>query len=155
MKGSNFLRIFAVASFLAGYSAWTITHRPPTPTLTGGTEVPFPPGIRLIRLDEAEYRWHEPGTVFLDVRSPIDYEFGHISGALSMPEPDFEQRFPQLKDRLTQASAIVIYCKSPDCGLSLWAAIRLHNAGLKQALIFPGGWNEWFNRGLPVTRLRS
>lgn len=155
MKVGNFLRILAVALLLAGYSAWTITHRPPPPVVEGATTVPFPPGIRLIRIDEAEARWHDPGTVFLDVRSPTDYEFGHIAGALSLPEPEFEKRFPQLRDRLRGAGAIVVYCRSPDCGLSLWAAIRLHNEGLKQTIIYPGGWNEWFNRGLPLTRLRS
>jgi rhodanese-related sulfurtransferase len=154
MKAANFLRIFAVAILLAGYTGWTMTHRPPAPLLDGAIEVPYPAGIRLIRLEEAESRWHDPGTVFLDVRTPTDYEFGHIQGALSLHEPDFEQRFPQLRERLRGASAIVVYCNSPDCGLSVWAAIRLRNEGLHQTMIFPGGWNAWVNRGLPVTRLR-
>jgi rhodanese-related sulfurtransferase len=156
MKPANFLRILGVALLLAGHSAWVLTSRSTVPTIAEpASEIQVPAGIRLLRVAEAESRWHDPGTLFLDVRSATDYEFGHIAGAISFPEVEFAQRFPPLQDRLRQARAIVVYCKSTDCGLSLWAAIRLHNEGLKQTMIFPGGWNEWFNRGLPSSRLRS
>src|SRR5262249_50638955 len=105
--------------------------------------------IPLIRLAEAESLWHDSSTLFVDVRPAFDYEVGHIAGAVHMPEPDFERLFPELKPRLERARAIVVYCKSTDCGLSLWAAIRLRNEGLTQTRIFPGGWNEWHTNGLP------
>ena len=111
-----------------------------------GNEIP------LIRLDRAKELREESSTLFLDVRSEIDYQFGHIPGAVSLPEGEFEARFPTLQDRLRRARTVVVYCKSPDCGLSLWAAIRLRNEGLTQVVIYPGGWNDWFNRGLPVAR---
>ncbi len=47
---------------------------------------------------------------------------------------------------------MVVYCKSVDCGKSLWAALRLRQHGLAQTRIYPGGWNEWSNRGLPAVR---
>jgi hypothetical protein len=40
--------------------------------------------------------------------------------------------------------------KSVDCGKSLWAAIRLHQLGLSQTMIYPEGWNEWTLSGLPT-----
>jgi rhodanese-related sulfurtransferase len=121
----------------------------------GTKSLPFPPGVRLIRLDDAETLWRDSGTLFVDVRSLTDYEFGHIEGALSLPEAQFEGQFPALKERLQRARTIVLYCSSPDCALTLWTAIRLHNEDLTQAVIFLDGWNAWFNRGLPITRLRS
>lgn len=156
MKLRNFIRIFAVVAALAAYSAWSLSVKEPRPFLAeGSTTVPFPAGVRLIRLAEAEKLWHDSGTVFLDVRSATDHEFGHIEGAISLPEAEFEKQFPPLKERLQRARTIITYCKSPDCGLSLWAAIRLHNEGLTQTVIFTEGWNAWFNGGLPSTRLRD
>ena len=158
MKPVNFFRILAVVAALSAYSAWSMSARDAQPFVpAGSTTVEFPAGVRLIRLDDAEKLWRErdSGTVFVDVRSPFDYEFGHIEDALSLPESEFEAKFPAFKDHLQRARTIVVYCKSPDCGLSLWTAIRLHNEGLTQTVIFPEGWNAWFNRGLPITRERS
>jgi rhodanese-related sulfurtransferase len=156
MKLVNFCRILAVVAALASYSAWSLTARDTRPFVPEGTKtVPFPSGVRLIRLADAEKLWHDSGTVFVDVRSSTDYEFGHIEGALSLPESQFEGQFPALKERLQRARTIVLYCSSPDCALTLWTAIRLHNEGLTQAVIFLDGWNAWFNRGLAITRLRN
>jgi rhodanese-related sulfurtransferase len=155
MQPANFLRILGIALALSAYSALTLAVKQPPPIASEVTELQVPAGIRLIRLSDAKALWHDSGTIFVDVRSLTDYEFGHIAGAVSLPETDVEQRLPEWLDRFRQARAIIIYCKSRDCGQSLWAAIRLHNAGLSQAMIFPGGWNEWFNDGLPVSRVRQ
>src|SRR5438046_6482345 len=104
MTAANYLRILGVALLLAGYSAWTLTGRDAKPAVSDfDKEVEYPAGVRLLRVAQAEALWHEPGTLFLDVRSLTDYEFGHIAGALSFPEPEFEQHFPALQDRLRQA----------------------------------------------------
>jgi rhodanese-related sulfurtransferase len=148
MRLFNCIRIVLVAIFLSGYSAWSLAHRQ-------ASEVPFLEGhsgsaIALIRLAEAERLWHQPTTLFVDVRSPTDYEFGHISGAILLPEEEIEQKLPDLRPRLEHAQVIVVYCKSVDCGKSLWAAIRLRNEGLKQTVIYPAGWNEWYLHELPT-----
>jgi rhodanese-related sulfurtransferase len=147
MRMSNFLRILAVTLALSGYSAWSLAQRhQPTINLADDHS---PNAIPLLRLSEVEKLWHEPSTIFLDVRSATDYEFGHIPGAILLPEEEFEQKFPELKSRLERARVIVVYCKSVDCGKSLWAAIRLRNEGLQQAAIYPAGWNEWYLHRLP------
>jgi rhodanese-related sulfurtransferase len=143
--------LILLASFaLAGYSSLALAVRERKDTdLPSKDKVA---GIPLIPLAEAEALWKDPSTIFLDVRSEADYEFGHIPGALSVPDEQFEQRFPALKTRLQQARTIVVYCKSQDCGKSLWTALRLQNEGLTQARIYPYGWNEWYNRDLPIAR---
>jgi rhodanese-related sulfurtransferase len=149
MRITNFIRILLIALALAGYSAWLQAKK--DRAAGNGPETPHNV-IPLIRLAEAEALWHEPTTVFVDVRSSTDYEFGHITGAINLPEPEFEQRFPDLKPRLERARVIVVYCKSVDCGASLWATLRLRNEGLMQAKIYPAGWNEWDNHGLPAVK---
>jgi rhodanese-related sulfurtransferase len=148
MKLNNFLLIFAVTGVLSGYAAWLQAERHgATPTLNGESASR---GIPLIRKDAAEELWNDPATLFLDVRSSIDYHFGHIAGALSLPEEEFEKGFPDLKPRLERAKVIVVYCKSVDCGKSLWAAIRLRNEGFHNVQIYPAGWNEWVTGELPT-----
>ncbi|MFL5241731.1 MAG: rhodanese-like domain-containing protein [Gemmataceae bacterium] len=147
MKWHNFLLIFAATGALSGYAAWLQAERHQTaPTFSEFASTSIP----LIRKDAAEELWHDPATLFLDVRSSIDYDFGHIAGAISLPEEDFEKGFPDLKPRLERARVIVVYCKSLDCGKSLWAAIRLRNEGFTNVQIYPAGWNEWVTSELPT-----
>ncbi len=153
MTLANFARILAVTLALSAYSSWSLAvrreeHARVVPA--GDTDVA---GIPLIRLAEAEALWHERSSLFLDVRSATDYEFGHVPGAVSFPEEEFEQRFPELRSRFERAAAIVVYCKSVDCGKSYWSANRLRDAGLLQTKIYPYGWNEWYNNGLPIAGL--
>jgi rhodanese-related sulfurtransferase len=106
-----------------------------------------------VQLHEARALWDESSTLFIDVRSEADYAVGHIQGALHLPEEEVEKRLPSLRSRLQRAGAIIVYCKSPDCGKSLWVALRLRNAGLLQTRIYPGGWNEWINSEQPSAGL--
>jgi rhodanese-related sulfurtransferase len=149
VRAGNFLRILAVSLALAVYAAWSRGIREGTPAPAALPAVPSD-GLPLVRLAEARILWQEPATLFVDVRPAADYRFGHIAGAVQLPEEEFEQRFPALKPRLERARAIVVYCKSRDCGKSLWGAIRLRNEGLSQTRIYPGGWNEWVTGGLPT-----
>jgi rhodanese-related sulfurtransferase len=151
MKLANFARILALSLALSGYSAWLLTARerpaPPAPTEPWAVA-----DMPLLHIDEAESLWHQSSTLFVDVRSPFDYEVGHIAGAVNLPQEEMEDRLPSLLPRMEQAAAVVVYCKSVDCGKSLWAALQLRQHGLTQTRIYPGGWNEWSNRGLPAVR---
>jgi rhodanese-related sulfurtransferase len=157
MKPGNFLRILLLTLVLAGYSAWLSAVRPGQPP--GDRIAPASSiaaeNIPLLRLADLESLWQKPSTLFLDVRPLTDYEFGHIQGAISLPEEDFDERFPALRSRLEKAKALIVYCQSVDCGKSLWTAMRLRQAGLNQTMIYPAGWNEWINNDKPVTRLRQ
>jgi rhodanese-related sulfurtransferase len=151
MKLANFVRILALALALAAYSAWVLSTRQHPPSAPS-TEPWAVADIPLLRLDEAEALWRQPATLFVDVRAPFDYQVGHVAGAVNLPYEDFEAGLPALLPRCEQAGAVVVYCKSEDCGKSLWSAIRLRQHGLTQTRIYPGGWNEWSNRGLPAVR---
>jgi rhodanese-related sulfurtransferase len=150
LKLAKFARILAVCIALSAYSSWSLAvrererQRPEPAHAASVAEIP------LVRLSEAQALWRHPSTLFVDVRSAADYDFGHIAGAINLPWDEFEQHLPELKPRLERAKALVVYCKSVDCGKSLWSALGLRNAGLLQAKIYPDGWNEWYNNGLPI-----
>ena len=88
----------------------------------------------------------------MDVRDASAFAFGHIPGAVNLPENDFDTVYPSLRARLEAARTVVVYCDSARCARSLRVAIRLRTLGLAQAQIYPAGWNEWFERQLPVER---
>jgi rhodanese-related sulfurtransferase len=132
---------------LSGYSAWVLNEQAPNEKPQAKDDVA---GIPLWRCADVETLWHDPSTLFVDVRSSIDYDFGHIRGAVSLPEEEFDKRLPDLKSRLERAQTIIVYCKNRDCGKSLWVAIRLRKAGLAQTGIYPEGWNEWYLHELPI-----
>jgi phage shock protein E len=150
MRALNFLRIILVAIAMAACSSWALSVHHGNSTLAGQQSVTAPDGIVLLTRSEAETIWHEPATLFIDVRSREDYNVGHIQGSLMLPYEEMTERLPAVREKLKLASHIIVYCKSTDCGKSLWAAIRLRNAGLDQVAIYPGGWNEWVLAGLPV-----
>jgi rhodanese-related sulfurtransferase len=155
MRLRNFLHILAISVALAGYSAWVSSTNDKgsagtvTPEVFPGTDIP------LLNAAEAESLWRKSSTLFVDVRSYPDYEFGHIQGAINLPEEEFDARFDALKPRLEQAGVIVVYCKNVDCGKSYWAALGLRQRGFKQVHIYPHGWYEWCEHQLPVTGQRS
>jgi rhodanese-related sulfurtransferase len=151
MKVRNFLHILAVSAALAAYSAWVSCAREKDISQSGAVDV-FPgTDIPLLNVAEAEVLWRKKSTLFIDVRPYPDYEFGHIQGAMSLPWEEFEDRYPALKPQLDAAEAIVIYCKSADCGKSYYTALSLRQRGLKQSKIYPNGWYEWCEHKLPIT----
>jgi rhodanese-related sulfurtransferase len=152
MKLANFARILAVSLALSAYSAWVLSEREHTAAPPSSAEPWAVADIPLLTDAEAESLWHQPATLFIDVRPPGDFEVGHIAGALNLPYEEAAERLPSLLPRLEQAGAVVVYCKSSDCGKSLWSAILLRQHGLARTKIYPGGWNEWFNRGAPIAR---
>jgi rhodanese-related sulfurtransferase len=142
------LHILLLTLALAGYAAWLRSERARAPTplqSVAATAIP------LLRTAEAHDFWQQDATLFIDVRTAAEFADGHIAGAISCPEEEFEQRLPALMPRLERARAIVVYCKSIDCGKSLWAAIRLRGAGLTQTRIYPAGWYDWRRHELPVS----
>jgi len=145
-------QILVVTLALSAYAAWLSAAREPNGEARVQGDPPMVGGILLYRLAEAEALWHDPTTCFVDVRTSIDFAYGHIAGALELPENEFDQRFPSLRPRLEKARTVVVYCDSTRCARSLRVAIRLRVEGMEQTQIYPAGWNEWFDRQLPIER---
>jgi rhodanese-related sulfurtransferase len=152
VSACKFFHILAVTLALSGYATWLEAVREPGTAAKDSGKTPMVGGILLYRLAEAEALWHDPATWFVDVRSSIDYAYGHIVGALELPEEEFDARFGSIRPQLEQAKTIIVYCGSRQCARSLRVAIRLRTEGLAQTQIYPAGWNEWFEHQLPIER---
>jgi rhodanese-related sulfurtransferase len=86
--------------------------------------------------------------VLVDVRSPEEYQKGHIPEARSLSLDEPPERFRELP----QASPlIVLYCDCPVAKIN--AAYQfLRNQGYRQVLVLDGGFAAWTARGYPIKR---
>lgn len=151
MRTFNFLRILFAATTLTVCHFVAATLRSDIASSAGDRFISVPDGIDLLARSQAEASWHDPAVAFIDVRPLEDYKQGHIQGAIHLAYEEMAETLPPLREKLSLASQLIVYCKSVDCGKSLWAAIRLKNQGHQQIAIYPGGWNEWVLAGLPVS----
>jgi rhodanese-related sulfurtransferase len=87
------------------------------------------------------------GGVFLllDVRPPLEYEAGHIPGAVSIPVDELPARLGSLpRDR-----RIIAYCRGRYCLFADEAVALLRQHGF-DAVRLEGGLPEWRAEGRPV-----
>lgn len=83
--------------------------------------------------------------IVLDVRPPLEYNAGHIPGAVNIPLAELEGHLSELDP----AQEVVAYCRGPHCILAFDAVARLRARGLK-ARRLQDGFPEWKQAGLPV-----
>ena len=93
----------------------------------------------------------EAGTVVLiDVRPRLEYDHGHLSGAISIPLAELLDRLQELpRDR-----RIVTYCRGIYCEMSGDAEVLLREEGYDVTRL-EGGWPEWQDEGRPVSMDRT
>jgi rhodanese-related sulfurtransferase len=76
--------------------------------------------------------------VLLDVRPTLEYDEGHIPGAISIPPDELPVRLEELpRDR-----AIIAYCRGSYCLFADEAVALLRERGF-EAYTLEGGWPEW------------
>jgi rhodanese-related sulfurtransferase len=81
----------------------------------------------------------------LDVRPRVEYEAGHIPGAISVPLEDLERRLSEIPGD----QPVVAYCRGPYCVLAVQAVELLRRHGFA-ARRMVDGFPEWREDGLPV-----
>jgi len=88
--------------------------------------------------------------VFLDARSQLEYEMGHVKGAISLPPREFASQFQDVKPLLAGKEAVITYCDGERCPLSINLAKHLRDAGVKNVYVLKNGWTLWKAEKLPV-----
>jgi rhodanese-related sulfurtransferase/DNA-binding transcriptional ArsR family regulator len=83
--------------------------------------------------------------VVVDTRPANEYAAGHISGAISVPIDDLQERLRQLP----KSNEYVAYCRGPYCAYAD-RAVELLRANGRRARRLDQGFPEWKASGLPV-----
>ena len=84
--------------------------------------------------------------MLIDVRPRLEYDHGHVPGAVSIPLEELPARFSTLPKRLR----IVAYCRGAYCLLADEAVALLRREGF-DAVRLEGGWPEWVADGRAVS----
>lgn len=92
---------------------------------------------------------HEQGgqVTFIDVRTPEEYNEGHIKGAVLLPVIDTD--FPQKINELPKDKTYVVYCRTGN--RSQYAKKIMVAAGLS-VIHMDGGIVAWKRAGYPVVK---
>lgn len=94
--------------------------------------------LNAVSLDELEQMMNNRNVLLIDVRPSVEYEHGHISGALSVP---IDELICCLKD-FSKDKEIIAYCRGPFCVLADEAVKTLNEKGYKVRRL-DDGYPEW------------
>ena len=106
---------------------------------------------RLIGLEEFQRFADQKAGPVLDARSDAFYHFGHVPGALNLSREAFEKDYAALQPKLAthKDQAIAVYCSGSDCPDAGLVAEALLKLGYNTLLVYPEGWEQWTQVGLP------
>ena len=96
-----------------------------------------------ISVQEA-YAYYQEDTFILDVRTPEEWNEGHIPGATLIPLDQLENRLAELP----QGEEIVVICRSGN--RSAVGRDILLGAGFESVTSVAGGFNQWSANDYPV-----
>ena len=94
--------------------------------------------LNAVNLDELETMIGNENVLLLDVRPSVEFEFGHITGAVSIP---MNELMTQLK-YVSKDKEIIAYCRGPFCVLADEAVKILSEKGYKVRRL-DEGYPEW------------
>jgi rhodanese-related sulfurtransferase/predicted transcriptional regulator len=94
--------------------------------------------LNAVNLDELETMIGDENVLLLDVRPSVEFEFGHITGAVSIP---MNELMTHLKD-FSKDKEIIAYCRGPFCVLADEAVKVLSEKGYKVRRL-DEGYPEW------------
>jgi rhodanese-related sulfurtransferase len=88
--------------------------------------------------------------IIIDARKAQDRSGGYIEGSISLTDIDTNEN--SLAEVIpTKDSPVIFYCNGVKCGRSANSAIKAISLGYSRIYWFRGGWEEWTNKGLPVS----
>jgi len=90
--------------------------------------------------------------VLIDARLDIAYAQSHLPGALSFPFHDFNQNLKPLERVLAKGLPVVVYCSGVACQDSHEFAGKLVVMGVKNVMVYSGGFEEWAEMGFEVVK---
>jgi len=103
--------------------------------------------LNAVNLDELETMIGNENVLLLDVRPSIEFEFGHITGAISIPMNELVE---QLKD-IPLDKEIIAYCRGPFCVLADEAVKLLNEKGYHVRRL-DEGYPEWKMKQLEINQ---
>lgn len=101
--------------------------------------------------DVVELVTNTPGLVVIDARKASDRESaGWIEGSIGLPNYDTNEQ-TLAKHIPSKTTPVLFYCNGVKCGRSVESSKKAVSLGYKNIYWFRGGWEEWMEKGMPVS----
>lgn len=121
-------------------------------TARGAEErAPANAGVTKLSIEEFDKLRQDKDAQVIDVRTPAEYEAGHVPGAVNIPigSKDFDEKAKSLDKEKKH----LVYCAIG--GRSGKATKRMDELGVKDVYDFSGGMRAWKEAEKPVERGRE
>lgn len=92
-----------------------------------------------------------PELVVIDARRSEEYAKGHIEGAITLLDTDMTEALLAKYVR-SKTTPVLFYCNGERCLRSTNAAQKALAWGYLNVFWFRGGWQEWFEKELPIAK---
>ncbi len=102
-------------------------------------------GAEQVSRDDLQAQIDQGKIMLIDVRPRIEFDHGHLPGAVSIPVEELPSRLATLPKR----RRIVTYCRGEYCLFADEAVALLRSEGFN-AVRLDGGWPEWVGEGRAV-----
>ncbi len=104
--------------------------------------------IKVVSIEEMQALIESDNVQFIDVRTPSEYNNGHIASAqnIDFMSPTFEEDIKVLD----KEKPVVLYCEKG--GRSAKCAEKMKDLGFKKIYDMQGGFSKWKHGGLPYTK---
>jgi rhodanese-related sulfurtransferase len=93
--------------------------------------------ITVLDREAALTRMQDPSTIVIDVRPRVEYDAGHLAGAVNVPPDQFAELLPGLP-----GGDVVAYCRGRYCSYAD-QAVRLLVAAGRTAYRMEDGYHDW------------
>lgn len=117
---------------------------------------------QVVTFDQVVAIFNDPNTaagsnVFVDARNDHEYEAGHIPGAVQADHYRLEDYVDMLLDHAESAEKIIVYCNGGNCEDSIFLCSDMldFEVPCDRMYLYPGGWQEWADKGMPVAKGRQ
>ena len=106
------------------------------------------PTVKRISLEEFEKMRKDKGAVVLDVRTPREFEAGHVPGAVNIPwqSPDFDKQV----EKLDKSKTYLVHCYSGT--RSAAATKEMTKLNFDHLFDFSGGMRAYQRAKMPVEK---
>ena len=109
-------------------------------------------GTKRVSAEEVvELVMNTPDLVIIDARKASDRDAaGWIEGSVGLP--DYDTTAESLAKHIpSKTSPVLFYCNGVKCGRSVKSSKQAASLGYKKIYWFRGGWEEWTEKGMPVS----
>ena len=110
-------------------------------------------GVRVVDGDTATRLYNRESAWFIDMRPRKEYEKGHLPGAFSLPESEFDQLIDKLRKEADDDPPLIVYDESGPQAARMGR--RLRKAGFSRVYRLKHGLRAWQGAGFPMDNVKK